>query len=872
MGCEDTFILIGHKNQIIHFYFNLAILFKSIKQRITMKWPSKNQKYDLIADIIFLSILFVFSLICSPLFGFSYKYSDIIFTLILSFWGIFKLFFSGLKINNLSFFDLSLLLFVGYILFHFYLYSYTSIFYTKLWTYVGYYIVFYLFRWSLKSNNTSKKIHFVLLFILSNCFIQAIVGIFQRFGYFTVSHDFFTFLGSFTSPNFIGSYLGIGFVILIWYLAIHKVKTKVFFILGILGGILLGTAIILSNSRSTWIAISIALFVLFITSAKNWNQIIKIPLLKKTMLLCSIFIVCLVASKLLYNLKPDSANGRAFIFKIATQEIVKKPLIGHGLFSFAGGYNDAKVNYFTSENRSWDEIKIGSYVYTAFNDYVLVAYELGIPVLLFLIVIGLLVIFKTKITSETRIGLAIVLYLFVWGFFSSPTSNITLMTIGIFGFAILVNTVDFKIYKFRAPLNLTKITTVLLLMIGSFSIYLSVRKITSINMFNHHYSGPSQKTISKDDLIELSKLIDDNRYSDFKIGSLLYAKRHKQEGYAFMEKGYKKTSAPKIGIRLAQYYIRDGNYKRAKEIYNFNTHVEPYRYEARIHLLNLLKKINRHDEIIKISKEIVEFPVKLPSKTIDTYKKDAAKNIEYYTRKKNTYNTLKGSVSSIQIIESNLLDKKLQYKVYFPPLAKINKNLPVIYFNDGYRYINKGGALTILDSLIHKKIINPVVAVFLEPRDGYKKWATIRNELFLCNSKFVDFFTKEFIPAIENKYPVSKIRNDRTIVGYSFGGLAAAYLADQATGHFKNIAMQSPAFHPCQSIYDSFSEKPKKDLNIYISYGTGDDTEKQDLPMIEILENKGYPLKIKRVENGDHNWRVWKEQLDDIFIHFYEYN
>ena len=106
-------------------------------------------------------------------------------------------------------------------------------------------------------------------------------------------------------------------------------------------------------------------------------------------------------------------------------------------------------------------------------------------------------------------------------------------------------------------------------------------------------------------------------------------------------------------------------------------------------------------------------------------------------------------------------------------------------------------------------------------------------------------------------------------MGISFGGLAAAYLARMSPNSFQNIVMQSPAFHPCKKIYSSYKNLPKENFNIYLSYGTGKDTEKQDLPMVEILQKKQYKLKVERVEGGNHSWGVWKEQLDDILIHFY---
>ena len=145
----------------------------------------------------------------------------------------------------------------------------------------------------------------------------------------------------------------------------------------------------------------------------------------------------------------------------------------------------------------------------------------------------------------------------------------------------------------------------------------------------------------------------------------------------------------------------------------------------------------------------------------------------------------------------------------------------------------------------------------------------MRQDLFLCNSKFEDFFTKELIPEIEKTNPVSKDGKNRSIMGVSFGGLAAAYIADRNPNYFKTIIMQSPAFHPCPKIYKAYRLKPKKAFNIYISYGTGKDTERQDIPMIRILRDKGYTLKVDRIEGGNHEWSVWREQFNDIFIHFF---
>lgn len=246
----------------------------------------------------------------------------------------------------------------------------------------------------------------------------------------------------------------------------------------------------------------------------------------------------------------------------------------------------------------------------------------------------------------------------------------------------------------------------------------------------------------------------------------------------------------------------------------------------------------------------------------------AAKKIKAYMQVLDQNQNLKGSLSVGQFVKSKILNKTLLYKVYLPPVNKIENALPVIYINDGFSYINKGKMPQLLDNLIITNKIKPVVVVFLSPRDKTSK-KKVRQELFLCNPKFVDFFRKEFMPMLEKKYPISNKREDRTILGLSFGGLAAAYIADRASNDFKNIAMQSPAFHPCPDIYKAYKVKPKKDFKIYLSYGTRQDTESQSIPMVRILKKRNFDLKIKREEGGNHDWNLWESQLEGILLYFF---
>ena len=54
-----------------------------------------------------------------------------------------------------------------------------------------------------------------------------------------------------------------------------------------------------------------------------------------------------------------------------------------------------------------------------------------------------------------------------------------------------------------------------------------------------------------------------------------------------------------------------------------------------------------------------------------------------------------------------------------------------------------------------------------------------------------------------------------------------------------------------------------------MSYGTGKDTEQQDLPMVNILKSQNYEFKLDVVTGGTHSWATWKTQLETIAKYFF---
>jgi enterochelin esterase-like enzyme len=234
-------------------------------------------------------------------------------------------------------------------------------------------------------------------------------------------------------------------------------------------------------------------------------------------------------------------------------------------------------------------------------------------------------------------------------------------------------------------------------------------------------------------------------------------------------------------------------------------------------------------------------------------------------------NVKPGNLSENQLIHSDSMGYDVNYRVYLPAGYASLSKLPVIYVTDGHEYANDrmGAMVTILDNLIADKQIQPVMAVFMDPRDPANQTTNRRMTELALHQPFVGFVTTELIPTIDAHYKTQPTADSRAILGTSLGGLNAAYFGARASQYFHLIGIHSPAFWYRPAIYDLFEQSPRLPLKIYMSTGVINDTEEGARRMKAILTAKGYPLKYQEVNEG-HSWGNWRGLIDDVLLHFFK--
>lgn len=242
--------------------------------------------------------------------------------------------------------------------------------------------------------------------------MEAIWGLRQIYGLAVSNHSLYALTGSFYNPGPYSGYLAMIFPLCLYEWLNLKEKTgrtwaeqgKYYIALGVM--LLILCVLPAGMSRSAWIAAAISgtwvygMRVSWGSRLKEFGRKYK----KRLVLACiagSVMII--VAGYALFQLKATSANGRLFMWKISSKAIAESPVIGHGTGNFVSAYGRAQEDYFANgEYSETEELVAGSPEY-AFNEYLQVAVEYGIP---FLLVVSLVIVFCLwKGSSEGRIGL-----------------------------------------------------------------------------------------------------------------------------------------------------------------------------------------------------------------------------------------------------------------------------------------------------------------------------------------------------------------------------------------------------------------------------------------------------------------------------------
>jgi enterochelin esterase family protein len=209
--------------------------------------------------------------------------------------------------------------------------------------------------------------------------------------------------------------------------------------------------------------------------------------------------------------------------------------------------------------------------------------------------------------------------------------------------------------------------------------------------------------------------------------------------------------------------------------------------------------------------------------------------------------------------------RKLQ--IYLPARFKESRRYPLLVVHDGVDYLRFAALKTVLDNLIHRLEIPPLIVALTESPDRLKEYAG--------NDRHAAFIVDDLLPLLAGRFPLIDDSQARGIMGASFGGVASLHTAWRNPGLFDRLLLQSGSFafsdlgaHQRGAVFDpvvrfmnEFRENPgQPGEKIYMSCGIYESLIYENRSLVPRLTAQGVDVRFEEARDA-HNWENWRDRL-----------
>lgn len=413
----------------------------------------------------------------------------------------------------------------------------------------------------------------VLLLVNAIAFYESFLGFLQIIGIRTSGHSGFAMTGSFANPGPYGGLIAILLAILGAYVLqnrnAQKWYDKALVLLSSISCALCVIALPATMSRAAWLALGVAVLVFGFKELRlaDWIRNHKI-----VTVIASVIVIITMTG--VFFLKKDSAIGRLHIWHMELRAIAEKPLSGHGKGTVLGVYGDTQAEYFATKERPEIITKVAGCPEYAFNEYLKVGVEYGIPAM-----VGVIVVMIALITLLLK--------------FRSPFTY-GLIAFGVFAF-------------FSYPLEAIHIKS------NAEKEWESIRYLSSMELY-------------EDAVEELAPLYDnlkDNYRYIYDYGYVLHKCKRYHESNEILKEGAKISSDPMFYNIIGKNQEAMGLYEEAENAYLHAHYMVPQRLYPLTLLMRMHIRLGNNNEAMRYGRMILDKPVNERHMTMLQLKSDA---------------------------------------------------------------------------------------------------------------------------------------------------------------------------------------------------------------------------------------------------------
>ena len=114
------------------------------------------------------------------------------------------------------------------------------------------------------------------------------------------------------------------------------------------------------------------------------------------------------------------------------------------------------------------------------------------------------------------------------------------------------------------------------------------------------------------------------------------------------------------------------------------------------------------------------------------------------------------------VLRSKALRREQAVKLYLPARYNTALRYPLLVVHDGNDYLQYAAMKTVLDNLIHRLDVAPLVVAFVPPRDRLKEYPN--------HAPHARFIARELVPRLAERLSLLDDPQGRALMGSSFGG------------------------------------------------------------------------------------------------------
>ena len=185
-----------------------------------------------------------------------------------------------------------------------------------------------------------------------------------------------------------------------------------------------------------------------------------------------------------------------------------------------------------------------------------------------------------------------------------------------------------------------------------------------------------------------------------------------------------------------------------------------------------------------------------------------------------------GTLEVLQV-DSRALKAAQKVEVYIPARFRRSRRYPLLIVHDGRDFLHYAQLRTVLDNLIDRLEIAPMIVALTQSHDRLKEYAG--------DPAHAAFLSEELLPLLQTRFPLLDDPTARGLMGASFGGVASLYTAWRYPGLYGCLLLQSgsfaftdighhrrgPVFDPVVKFINAFRENPGRPAQrLFISCGT----------------------------------------------------